>query len=68
MTVVMITYCECKKNNSVLLNKTNIKADSITYADKLYSEKANVCTHSGIYDQSSPIIERYFLKVLIIEV
>ena len=34
MTVVMITYCECK---SALLNKTNIKADSITYADKLYS-------------------------------
>ena len=37
MTVVMITYCECKKINSVLLNKTNIKADSIKYADKLYS-------------------------------
>ena len=37
MTVVMNIYCECKKNNSVLLNKTNIKADSITYADKLYS-------------------------------
>ena len=36
MTVVMITYYECKKN-IVLLNKTNIKADSITYADKLYS-------------------------------
>ena len=36
MTVDMITYCECK-NNSVLLNKKNIKADSITYADKLYS-------------------------------
>ena len=36
MTVVMITYCECKKN-SVLLNKSNNKADSITYADKLYS-------------------------------
>ena len=35
MMVIMITYCECK--NSVLLNKTNIKADSITYADKLYS-------------------------------
>ena len=34
----MITYCECKKKkNSVLLNKTNNKADSITYADKLYS-------------------------------
>ena len=29
MTVAMITYCECKKINSVLLNKTNIKADSI---------------------------------------
>ena len=25
------------KTNSVLLNKTKIKADSITYADKLYS-------------------------------
>ena len=37
MTVVMIIYCECKRINSVLLNKTNIKADSITYADKLYS-------------------------------
>ena len=37
MTVVMITYCERKKINNVLLNKTNIKADSITYADKLYS-------------------------------
>ena len=37
MTVVMITYCEFKKNKSVLLNKTNNKADSITYADKLYS-------------------------------
>ena len=37
MTVVMITYCECKKLNSVLLNKTNIKADSIMYADELYS-------------------------------
>ena len=32
----MITYCECKKNG-VLLNKTSIKADSITHADKLYS-------------------------------
>ena len=37
MTVVMITYCECKKINIVLLNNANIKADSITYADKLYS-------------------------------
>ena len=37
MMVVMIPYCECKKKNSVLLNKTNTKADSITYADKLYS-------------------------------
>ena len=37
MTVVIITYCECKKIDSVLLIKTNIKADSITYADKLYS-------------------------------
>ena len=36
MTVVLITYCECKKS-SVLLNKTNIKANSITYADELYS-------------------------------
>ena len=36
MTAVILTYCECKIN-SVLLNKTNIKADSITYADKLYS-------------------------------
>ena len=38
MTVVMITYCECKKINSVQLNKTNIKADSIcmliSYIDK----------------------------------
>ena len=68
MTVVMITYCECKKINSVLLNKTNIQADSITYADKLYSQKANVCKHSGIYDQSSPILESYLIKVLIIEV
>ena len=37
MTVVMFTYCKCYKISSVLLNKTNIKADSITYADKLYS-------------------------------
>ena len=37
MTVVMYTYCECKKTNGALLNKTNIKADSITHADKLYS-------------------------------
>ena len=37
MTVVVITYCECKKMNSILLKKTNIKADSIMYADKLYS-------------------------------
>ena len=37
MTVVLITYCEFKKKNSVLLNKTNIKANSITYADELYS-------------------------------
>ena len=37
MTVVMNTYFERKTINSVLLNKTNIKADSITYADKLYS-------------------------------
>ena len=37
MTVVIITYCECKKINTVMLNKTNIKADSITYADKQYS-------------------------------
>ena len=36
MTVVLITYCECNKN-SVLLNKTNIRANSITYADELYS-------------------------------
>ena len=36
MTVFMITFCERKKN-SALLNKTNIKADSITYANKLYS-------------------------------
>ena len=57
MTVVTITYCECK-TNSVLLNKTNTKADSITYADKLYSYKANVCKHSEIYDQSSPFLER----------
>ena len=57
------------KINSVLLNKTNIKADSITYADKLYSyKKANVCKHSGIYDQSSPILESCLLKLLIIEV
>ena len=33
MTVVMITSCEF----CVLLNKTNIEADSIRYADKLYS-------------------------------
>ena len=37
MTVVMIAYCECKKINSVLLNKTNNIADSNTHADKLYS-------------------------------
>ena len=37
MTVVMITYCERKKIKSVLLNKTNIKAGSFMYADKLYS-------------------------------
>ena len=37
MTVVMTTYFDCKKINSVLLNKTNIKADSVTYADELYS-------------------------------
>ena len=54
--------------NSVLLNRTNIKADSITYADKLYGLKANVCKHSGIYDQSSPILESCLLKVLITEV
>ena len=34
MTVYMITYCKCKIY-SVLLNKTNIKADAITHADKL---------------------------------
>ena len=50
------------KIDSVLLNKTNIKADSITYADKLYSLKANVCKHSGIYDQSSPILESFFAQ------
>ena len=64
----MITYCECKIINSVLLNKTNIKADSIRYVDKLYSKKANICKQSGIYDQSSPILESCLLKVLIIEV
>ena len=37
MTAVIITYCECKKINSVLLNKTKIEADSIMYADELYS-------------------------------
>ena len=37
MTIVMITYCECKKISNVLQNQTNIKADSIMYADKLYS-------------------------------
>ena len=68
MTVIMITYCECKQINSVLLNKTNTKADYFTYADKLYSLKANVCKRSGIYDQSSPILESCLLKVLIIEV
>ena len=57
MTVVTITYCECK-NNSVLLNKTNTKVDSITYADKLCSYKTNVCKYSEIYDQSSPMLER----------
>ena len=36
MAVVIFTYCECKINSG-LLNKTNIKADSITYADKTYS-------------------------------
>ena len=56
------------KINIVLLNKTNIKADSITYADKLYIKKANVCKHSGKYNQSSPILESGLLKVLIIEV
>ena len=68
MMVVMITYCKCKKINSVLLNKTNIKTDSIKYADKLYSLKANLCKHSGIYDKSSPILESCLLEVLIIEV
>ena len=58
MTVVTITYCECK-NNSVLLDKTKTKAVSITYADKLYSYKANVCKHSEIYDQSSPILQTF---------
>ena len=56
------------KIDSVLLNKTNIKAVSITYADKLYSKTANVCKHSGVYDQSSPILESCLLKVMIIEV
>ena len=56
------------KINSVLLNKTNIKADSITYPDKLNSPKAKVCKHSGIFDQSSPILESFLLKVMIIEV
>ena len=61
MTVVMITYCECKKISSVLLNKTNVKA--ITNADKLHSYKEkNVCKHSGIYDQSSPILESLFAQ------
>ena len=36
MTVVMIAYCESLKINSVLPNKTNIKAVSITYTEKLY--------------------------------
>ena len=39
MTVVMITYCECKNINCVLLNKTNNKADSITYADTYIAKK-----------------------------
>ena len=68
MTVVMITYCEGKTINSVLPNKSNNKAYSITYAYKLYSLKANVCKRSAIYDQSSPILESCLLKVLIIEV
>ena len=66
MMVVMITYCEGKKQ--CLLNKAKIKADSITYADKLYSLKSNVCKHSGTYDQSSHILESCLLKVLIIKV
>ena len=36
MTVVMIAYCESLIIKSVLLNKTNIKAVSITYTEKLY--------------------------------
>ena len=63
MTVVMVTYCECKKISSVLLNKTNIKADSFTYADELYSYKEkNVCKHSGKYYQSSHILESLFAQ------
>ena len=41
MTVAMSTYCECKKYG-VVLNKTNIKTDSITDADMLYNQKAYV--------------------------
>ena len=62
MTIVMITYCECKKLSSVLQNQTNIEADSIMYVDKLYSLKVNVCKHSGIYDQLSPILESLFAQ------
>ena len=53
MAVVTITYCECK-NNSVLLNKTNSKADSITYADKLYS-----------YKQTSANILKYMINQIL---
>ena len=62
MTIVMIPYCECKKISSVLQNQTNIEADSIMYANKLYSLKINVCKHSGIYNQSSPILESLFAQ------
>ena len=36
MTVFMITYCECK-NKYCPAEYNKLKADSITYADKLYS-------------------------------
>ena len=48
--------------NSVLLNKTNIKQILSRMLINYIAKKANVCKHSGVYDQSSHILESCLLS------
>ena len=71
MAVAMSTYC-WHKNLIVFYLIKDTQADSVTYADKLYSQKSKrlqiLSSHSDNYVHSSPVLENCELKVLIIEV